>query len=187
MSRVKARSLAIVTGFITTYLIISFINTWFAKYQKDIFLQNVLSALSQIRNPNQSVRPTESTVILAPSPSLTCQNGGKGLYLLFVVISLPDNVGRRNVIRSTFQDMRHDWESQFFANASLSAPTGNTTTTRMFQMLFFVGQTAENGISVSKPCLLVLTNNDNRTDLFIYLLNFFYIFSLNFITGWTEK
>ncbi|ODM96713.1 Beta-1,3-galactosyltransferase 5 [Orchesella cincta] len=145
MPRLKTRSLALVlgTGLIATYLTISFLN--YRSSQIDVAGHNVLSALRQIYNANQSVLPTQSTVILEPSPGLTCQDGGAGLYLLFIVISSPDNVARRDVLRTTFHEMRQDWETQFFNNSSINMGSGNTT--KLFQMLFFVGQTAENGIS----------------------------------------
>ncbi|CAL8119914.1 unnamed protein product [Orchesella dallaii] len=147
MPRLKTRSLALLigTGLIATYVLICVLN--YRADQQDIAGLNVLSALRQIYNANQSVLPTQSTVILEPSPGLTCQDGGSGLYLLFIVISSPDNVGRRDVIRNTFHDMRQDWETQYFGNGSANGGIASGNTTKLFQMLFFVGQTAENGIS----------------------------------------
>lgn len=107
---------------------------------------NVLDTVQKIGNFEDSVLPNQSTVILEPSHGLTCQESGAGLFILFVIVSAPNNVERRDVIRSTFQEMQPQWEQHF--STLVDGKYESLDVTKVFQLLFFVGQSAEHGITV---------------------------------------
>lgn len=114
---------------------------------------HVISSLSQISNMERSVLPNQSTVILEPSPGVTCKDSGLGLFSLFVVISAPENVRKREAIRQTFQEMQARWEEQFgeikaYHNNNSSGSTEDDKVNKVFQLLFFIGQPVEHGMSV---------------------------------------
>lgn len=151
--RLKKNLLVYIGTFLILFLVTDlFVYQWPAsrRQQYDNAVQKVLNALEPISNFDKSVLPNMSTVILEPSAGLTCQNSGSGLFLLIMVISAPGHVARRDAIRSTFNEMQPKWEEHFFEEKCLhKIDEHELNVTRVFQLLFFVGQSADDGISVS--------------------------------------
>ncbi|CAG7726415.1 unnamed protein product [Allacma fusca] len=87
--------------------------------------QNILNAIGS-RNTSALVLPGEITVILQPSSVQACPSFGSNIFVLFLVISSPENIERRDAIRSTL-------------GASIRAMSSTRETDEQLKLLFFLG------------------------------------------------
>lgn len=153
--RLFRKTIAFVLGaFLTVFYIVDLIRSQYpsqssrSRYLASV--SSVVTTISELSNMERVVLPNQTTVILEPSPSVTCQNSGRGLFLLFIVVSSPENVAKRDVIRSTFNEMESKWKEEFARLKTKSNHSDTPEVDRVFQLLFFVGQSSEHGMTVHR-------------------------------------